>query len=108
MALDQWLSSCNDDLLADNETEEQEKLIKFNTLPNGVIFHNALDTTDVVRGLVVNGWTITADQVAALSPYLRAHVSRFGAYATDDLAHQPDPFDPARSEVDFTTFGPAA
>ncbi|MFQ6225774.1 transposase [Nocardia sp. NPDC002869] len=86
-----------------------EKLIKFNTLlANLVIFHNTLDITDVVHSLVAEGWTITADQLAALSPYLRAHISRFGAYATDELTRQPDPFDPALTEVDFTTFDLAA
>ncbi|MFI6597428.1 hypothetical protein ACIBHX_14330 [Nonomuraea sp. NPDC050536] len=38
-------------------------------------------------------------QIAA---YLRAHISRFGAYATDELCHRPDPFDPLLKEVDFT------
>ncbi|WP_324195407.1 transposase [Nocardia abscessus] len=104
-----WLSFGNNGVLADNDPAEQEKLIKFNTLlANLVIFHNAVDITDVVRGLVAEGWTITADQLAALSPYLRAHISRFGAYATDELTHQPDPFDPTLTEVDFTTFDLAA
>ncbi|MFQ6398567.1 Tn3 family transposase [Nocardia sp. KC 131] len=89
---------------ADNAPEEQEKLIKFNTLlANCVIFHNALDITNVVRGLVAEGWTIIADQLAALSPYLRAHISRFGAYTTDELTDQPDPLDLVLTEVDFTT-----
>jgi len=35
-------------------------------------------------------------------PYLRGHVSRFGAYATDDLARQPEAFNPVLKEVDFT------
>jgi hypothetical protein len=61
-----WLSFGNNGVLADNDPEEQEKLIKFNTLlAKLVIFHNALDPMDVVRGLVAEGWTITADQLAA-------------------------------------------
>ncbi|MEV0046908.1 Tn3 family transposase [Nocardia rhamnosiphila] len=105
----QWLSFGNNGVLADNDPAEQEKLIKFNTLlANLVIFHNAVDITDVVRELVAEGWTITADQLAALSPYLRAHISRFGAYATDELTHPPEAFDPALTEVDFTTFDLAA
>ena len=90
-------------MLADNDPAEQEKLIKFNTLlANLVIFHNALDIMDIVRGLVAKGWTITADQLGALSPYLRGHISRFGAYATDDLNRQPEAFNPVLEEVDFT------
>jgi TnpA family transposase len=99
-----WLSFGNNGVLADNDPEEQEKLIKLNTLlANLVIFHNALDIMDVVRGLVAEGWTITADQLVALSPYLRAHISRFGAYATDELAHQPEAFNPVLKEIDFTS-----
>ncbi|WP_227999534.1 hypothetical protein [Nocardia australiensis] len=58
--------------------------------------------------LLLVGWTITADQLAALSPDLRAHISRFGAAATDELTHQPDPFGPTLTEGDFTTVDLAA
>jgi hypothetical protein len=51
---------------------------------------------DVVRQLVAEDWTITAGQLAALSPYLRAHISRFGAYATDELARRPPAFNRCR------------
>lgn len=96
-----WLGFAG--VLADNDPEEQEKLIKFNTLlANLVVFHNALDISDVVRQLVAEGWEITADQLGQIAPYLRAHISRFGAYDTDELHHQPDPFDPLLKEVDFT------
>ncbi|MEO3889927.1 Tn3 family transposase [Nonomuraea sp. B5E05] len=89
-------------VLADNDPEEQEKLIKFNTLlANLVVFHNALDISDIVRQLVAEGRSITADQLGQIAPYLRAHISRFGAYATDELRHRPDPFDPLLKEVDF-------
>ncbi len=105
----QWLSFGNNGVLADNDPAEQEKLIKFNTLlADLVIFHNALDIMDVVRGLVAEGWTITAGQLGALSPYLRAHISRFGSYATDELGHRPEAFDPVLKEVDFTTLDLAA
>nr|WP_278248987.1 Tn3 family transposase [Streptosporangium minutum] len=58
--------------------EEQEKLIKLNTLLlNLVVFHNALDISDIVRDLVAGGWSITADQLGQIAPYLRAHISRF-------------------------------
>ena len=105
----QWLSFGNNGVLADNDPAEQEKLIKLNTLlANLVIFHNALDIMDVVRGLVADGWTITADQLGALSPYLRGHISRFGTYATDELTRQPEAFNPELKEVDFTALNLAA
>lgn len=47
----------NNGVLADNDSAEQEKLVKLNTLlANLVIFHNALAIMDVVRGLVAEGW----------------------------------------------------
>ncbi|WP_442939452.1 hypothetical protein [Nonomuraea sp. SYSU D8015] len=58
--------------------------------------------SDIVRQLVAEGWQMTADQLGQIAPYLRAHISRFGAYATDELRHRPDPFDPLLKEVDFT------
>jgi hypothetical protein len=71
-------------------------------LANLVIFHSALDIMDAVRRLVAEGWLITAEQLGATSPYLRRHISRFGAYATDDLARRPEAFNPVLEEVDFT------
>ncbi len=93
-------------MLADNDPDEQEKLIKMNTLlANLVIFHNALDIMDVVRKLAAEGWLITAEQLGAMSPYLRGHISRFGTYTTDDLKRQPEAFNPVLEEVDFTALG---
>lgn len=83
-----WLGFGNSGVLADNDPDEQEKLLKFNTLlANLVIFHNAIDIMNAVRYLVADGWSITADQLAGVAPYLRAHISRFGAYATDEIHH---------------------
>ncbi|MGH3238421.1 MAG: Tn3 family transposase, partial [Streptosporangiaceae bacterium] len=98
-----WLAFGNNGILASNDPEEQEKLIKLNTLlANLVIFHNALDIMDVVRALAAEGWLITAGQLGAMSPYLRGHISRFGTWATDDLARRPEAFNPVLEEVDFT------
>ncbi|MEU0485573.1 Tn3 family transposase [Streptosporangium sp. NPDC006013] len=77
-------------------------------LANLVIFHNALDLMDVVRILVAEGWTITADELGALSPYLRAYIRRFGAYATDEIGGKPAAFNPELKEIDFTAVELAA
>jgi hypothetical protein len=68
-------------------------------------------TVMIVRGQTKYGGKrclVTADQLGAMSPYLRGHISRFGAYATDDLKHQPEAFNPVLREVDFTALGLAA
>ena len=62
----------------------------------------------MVRDLIAEGWTITAEEIAALSPYIRAHITRFGAYATDVLAIEPEAFNPSLDEIDFTVMDLAA
>ncbi len=85
------------DTIERNDPAEQEKIIKFNTLlANCVIFHTALDMTTVLRQLAAEGWEITPAAVAALSPYIRERVKRFGEYATDGLIDPPAPRSPPR------------
>ncbi|GAA3428763.1 Tn3 family transposase [Streptosporangium nondiastaticum] len=108
-AFSQWLGFGNNGVITHNDPDEQEKLIKLNTLlANLVIFHNALDLMEVVRTLIAEGWPITAEELGAISPYLRAHISRFGAYATDEMGVEPEAFNPELKEVDFTVLDLAA
>jgi hypothetical protein len=70
-----------------------EQVIKFATLlANCVIFHTVVDMTTVIRELIGEGWQITAEDLAVLSPYLTAHIQRFGVYATDEVALAPDAY----------------
>jgi len=48
--------------------------------------------TTVIRDLIVEGWQITGEDLAALSPYLTAHIQRVGVYATDEVALAPDAY----------------
>ena len=56
--------------------------------------------TAVLRDLIAEGWTITAADLAVLSPYLTARIQRFGVYATDKIALTPNAYD-ARLGVDL-------
>jgi hypothetical protein len=89
--------------------DEAWKTIKFNSLlANCVVFHTALDVTDVVRELIAKGWDITAEHLAQLSPYLTEHINRFGIYPTEDLRIKPAASDPALAAIDFETLDKAA
>ncbi|MGH3547749.1 MAG: Tn3 family transposase [Pseudonocardiaceae bacterium] len=104
-----WLRFGNNGVIADNDPAEQEKSIKFNSLlADLVVFHTAVDMMTVIRALIAEGWQITAEDLAGLSPYLVGHIRRFGAYATDELHIPPDAFDPALTEVDFDAESAAA
>jgi len=88
-----WCRFGNAGVIADNDPDEQEKILKFSTLlTNAVIFHITLDMMTVIRELVAEGWQISGEDLAVLSPYLTARIQRFGLYATDELAVTPEPF----------------
>ena len=81
-------------MIADNDPGEQEKILKFSTLlTNAVIFHTTLDVMTVIRELIAEGWEITPEDLAVLSPYLTARIQRFRVYATEEVALVPEPFD---------------
>src|SRR5512132_2884 len=92
----------NQGVIAENDPAEHSLLC------NLIVFHTAIDMMGVIRQLVAEGWQVTAEDLAQLSPYLTSHILRFGAYATDELHIPPDVFDPALDEVDFGGEQPAA
>jgi len=88
-----WCRFGNHGVIAANDPEEQEKILKFSTLlANAVIFHTTVDMTTVIRALIAEGWQITPADLAVLSPYVTARIQRFGVYATDEIALTPEPF----------------
>ena len=91
-----WLNF-GGEILQENDPEEQEKLIKYNNLvANALIFQNVIDQTRIVKNLIGQGFTVKAEDLATLSPYLTAHVKRFGDYVVD-LSQIPPALD-----VEFT------
>ena len=82
-------------IIAENDPEEQEKRVKYNDLvANALILHNVVDMTGVLREMAREGYSITREDVGALSPYLREHIKRFGDYVLD-LENIPQPLDAA-------------
>ncbi|MGO9898144.1 MAG: Tn3 family transposase [Solirubrobacteraceae bacterium] len=89
-----WLAF-GSELIERNDPAEQEKMIKFNTLlANCVIFHIALDMSDVVRALLAEGHPLELDDLATMAPYITETVKRFGEYPIDGLEQPPEAFDP--------------
>jgi len=71
-------------ILAKNDPIEQEKAIKYKDLiANAVVFQNVVDLTDILRNLQKEGYLVNRDDVAMISPYITAHVKRFGDYLID-------------------------
>ncbi len=79
-----WLFFGGDKIISTNDREEMEKRIKYNDLvANAVIFHNAVELTNILRQLKREGYLIDKNDVAALSPYLTNNIKRFGDYLLD-------------------------
>jgi TnpA family transposase len=87
-----WLNF-GGEILQENDPAEQEKLIKYNTLvANALIFQNVIDQTRIIKNLMLDGFEVKAEDLKILSPYLTAHVKRFGDYIVD-LTDVPPPLD---------------
>lgn len=54
--------------------------------------------TDVLTKLRVDGYNLTRGQVARPSPYIRAHLKRFGQYVLDMYGHEPKPLNLVKEE----------
>ncbi len=81
------------EIIQENAPEEQEKLIKYNNLiANSLIFQNVIDQTRIIKNLMLDGFEVKAEDLKILSPYLTAHIKRFGDYVVD-LSEIPPPLD---------------
>lgn len=87
--LSKWCYFGQQGVITHNDPLEQEKRVKYNdVIACAIILQNAVDLTSVLREMVQEGYSITPEVVARLSPYLTDHIRRFGEYVLD-LAQAP-------------------
>lgn len=87
----QWAAFGGDGTILTNDRDEQRKIIKYNHLvANCVIFHNVFSLSRVLHTLQSEGYPLSAQEVASLSPYLRPHINRFGHFPLDMDTLPPD------------------
>lgn len=73
---------------------EQEKSLKYASLvANAIMLSNVVDMSAALAAMAEAGEPVTPDLVAALSPYGREHIRRFGQYVLD-MEDLPPPLDP--------------
>ncbi|NRF94422.1 Tn3 family transposase [Paenibacillus frigoriresistens] len=93
LSFSKWFFFGGEGIIAENDTEEQEKRIKYlDLVANAVILQNVVDMTGILRKLASEGTEFTKSDVAALSPYMTRHIKRFGDYVID-LKDVPEPID---------------
>jgi TnpA family transposase len=79
-----WVAFARDATIAENDRDEQRKLIKYNHLvANCLIFHNVHALTRLLHQLAREGHDLPDEALAHLSPYLTEHINRFGDYRLD-------------------------
>jgi len=77
----QWVFFYNNGIIRENQLPEQDKIIKFNHLvTNLVILHNVNNMTNIIRKLQRQGFDISPELLAGLSPYRWEHINLLGLY----------------------------
>jgi TnpA family transposase len=88
-----WVFFGGEGIIAENRRDEQRKIVKYNHLvANLVIFHNVVTMTKAIRRLIAEGYQVSAEALAVLSPYQTAHINRLGHY-TLHLDREPEPIE---------------
>ena len=86
-----------DKIIRSRDPLEYEKRIKYKDLiTNAIMLHNVADMTDVLHDMQQEGYPITANFVATLSPYLTGHIKHFGEYFIE-LDTVPPPLQPDKT-----------
>jgi TnpA family transposase len=89
----QWIAFGGQGVIAENNRDEQRKLIKYNHLvANCLIFHNVQSMTKALHSLIKEGLDVKDETLKRLSPYLTGHINRFGEYRLD-MSRKPAPLD---------------
>jgi TnpA family transposase len=72
------------EVIAENDPDEQQKLIRYNDLlASAVILQNVIDMSHIIADLRREVWTVTAEDLSFLSPYVTPGVKRFGEYGLE-------------------------
>lgn len=88
----QWLFFGSLGVITENNRDEQRKVVKYtHVTANCLIFPNVQALTRALQQLAREGYHFSAEVLARLSPYLTAHIHRFGAYSLDLNRNEPLP-----------------
>jgi TnpA family transposase len=79
-----WIGFGGEGVISENNRNAQMKFIKYNHLvANCVIFYNVYHMSIILQNLISEGYEITEEILASLSPYITGHINRFGKYGID-------------------------
>jgi TnpA family transposase len=79
-----WVFFGGEGVIAQNDPDAQEKAIKYNDLvATAAVFQNAVDMSVGLRSMIEEGFPVSREDVATLSPYITRKIKRFGEYVID-------------------------
>lgn len=79
-----WIFFGGEGIIAENDREKQRKVIKYNHLvANCLIFYNVFSLSRILHDYMQGGNEYDEELISYLSPYVTAHVNRFGKYRID-------------------------
>ncbi|MGG0645668.1 Tn3 family transposase [Bacillus mycoides] len=79
-----WLFFGGEGIISENDREKQKKIIKYNHLvANCLIFYNVFSMSKLLHGYEKQKEGFNKELICYLSPYMTAHVNRFGKYHID-------------------------
>ena len=88
-----WVFFAKAGLIADNDPLEQEKRMHYlDLVANAIILQNTIDLSQAIQAVRDQGFPVTTELLAGLSPYLTSKIKRYGDYILDMLT-KPLPFD---------------
>lgn len=88
-----WVFFAKAGLITDNDPLEQEKRMHYlDLVANAIILQNTIDLSQAIQAVRDQGFPVTAELLAGLSPYLTSKIKRYGDYILDMLT-KPLPFE---------------
>jgi TnpA family transposase len=88
-----WVFFAKAGLITDNDPLEQEKRLHYlDLVANAIILQNTVDLSQAIQIVSDQGFPVTTELLAGLSPYLTSKIKRYGDYILD-LLTKPLPFE---------------
>jgi TnpA family transposase len=78
-----WIGFGGPVLKSDDPVEQAKQVKYMDLVANIIMLHNVHDLTEILADMETEGWALTRELLAGLSPYMRDHIRRFGRYQLD-------------------------
>ena len=81
-----WVFFAKAGVITDNDPLEQEKRLHYlDLVANAIILQNTIDLSQAIQAVRDQGFPVTTELLAGLSPYLTGKIKRYGDYILDLL-----------------------